>query len=621
VASGTEQLGTARRELARLQALARVAGAAAHGGGLDAVLMAIVEGVQDAFGLDVVLNLYDPDLDAYVVRVAVGEGVDTLMNTSSNREAFEELLDPVHEVVQDVFFMPQVSAADIDRLGAVYTPTHAWRGPGYWHPEDMCFVGMRTSRGQLVGILSIDSSIDQRIPDLENFELLRVFAMVGANAIENALLTREIAGLEAEREMKQLRHELEDEVALRTSLLEIGSRLGAASAGASKEIFRLLAERLSMVVPIKSLTVSTVDNETQTVRPIYHSEEGVVADAVLQFEIPFGLGVTGAAVVRRQTVIDNDEEGQASIAVDIPNTPEVGEHVLAVPVTVEEQVKVALTLRRNADEPPFVQDDAHRAGLFAQHLASAFLLMELEESRQQLADQVVKLEDLNRLKDEFVAGVSHELRTPITAIIGSVVTVARLGDMLSAEDRSELLTGAERQAKQLAELLENLLAESRLTRADPVLSLVQVDIGPFVEQVAETLRFRGPGREIETDVDAAVVETDRTLLYRILFNLGDNALKYSEGTVVLRSRSIGGGVRIEVADDGIGIESEDIPKVFEQFHQLDASDTRGVGGVGLGLHLCLQAAQMLGGRITVESEPGEGSTFAVWLPTRPPASA
>jgi signal transduction histidine kinase len=619
VASGTER-GTPRLELARLQALARVAGAAAGSGGLEAVLTAIVDGVQDAFGLDVVLNLYEPELDAYVVRAAVGEGVDELMHTSSKRDAFERLLDPQYEMVPDVFFVPHDAGISPEQLGATYTPQYEWRGPGYWHPDDMCFVGMRTSHGQLVGILSVDATTGLRIPEPESFELLRVFAMVGANVVENALLAREIAGLEAEREMKALRQELEEEVALRQSLLEIGSRIGAASASASRDLFPILAERLAMVVPIKSLTISTVDAVAEAIHPIYHSEEGSVADAVLEFDIPFGTGVAGRAAATQQSVIDNDDP-EGTLSVQIPGTPEVAEHVLAVPVMVEDEVKVVLTLRRDAAEAPFMPLDAHRAEVFAQHLASAFLLMELGESRTLLAEQVEKLEDLNRLKDEFVASVSHELRTPLTAIIGSVVTVATLGDMLSAESRREMLTGAERQAKRLAELLENLLAESRLTSGDPVVAPVRVEVGPFVEEVAETLRFRAPGRVVETATDDTVVYTDRTLLYRILFNLGDNAIKYSDGRVTLTSRADGGGVCIEVSDEGIGIAGEDIPKVFEQFRQLDVSDARRVGGVGLGLHLSLKAAEALGGTIEVQSEPGRGSTFVLRLPAETPAGS
>ena len=116
---------------------------------------------------------------------------------------------------------------DLSGLGAIHTPSHGWPGPGYWHPMDMCFVRMRTSRGEVLGLLSVDSDIDRPIPDVGSFELLRLFAMVGANAVENVLLVREIAGLEEEREKQLLRRELEEEVALRHSLLEIGGRLGA----------------------------------------------------------------------------------------------------------------------------------------------------------------------------------------------------------------------------------------------------------------------------------------------------------------------------------------------------------------------------------------------------------
>jgi signal transduction histidine kinase len=282
-------------------------------------------------------------------------------------------------------------------------------------------------------------------------------------------------------------------------------------------------------------------------------------------------------------------------------------------------VKAVLTLRRPEAEPPFEPEDPHRAGVFAQHVAPMFLLRELAESRVLLGRQVEQLEDLNRLKDEFVANVSHELRTPLTAIIGNVMTVAGLGDMLGADDRRELLMAAERQAKRLAELLENLLAQSRLIGEAPAVVPVPVDVGAFVEEVGDTLRFRAPDRTIEVRATGRLhIATDRTLLYRILFNLGDNALKYSDGPIKLAARREEGGVRIDVEDRGVGIAPEDIPRIFEQFEQLDGSSSRRVGGVGLGLHLCARATAALGGRIEVDSTPGEGSTFSVWLPNQTP---
>jgi signal transduction histidine kinase len=603
------------REAARLEALARVAGAAAPTSDLEDVLAAMATGVQDAFGLEAVVNLQDAQQDRYTVRAATS-GPAELLGTWSHVASWEHLLEPRHEIFRDVFFIPHDAGLTGDELGAVHTPEHEWSGPGHWHPLDMCFVLMRTSSGRVVGILSIDSSVDQAIPDESTFELIRLFAVVGANAIENHLLSTEI---EAERRMRELREELEEEVVLRRSLLAIGERLGAASASGAGEIFPVLAQRVATVVPIKSLTVWSVDATRERIQAVHHSEPDI-AEAVMAYRFDFGVGATGQSVFLGETVIANDGE-PIQARVDIPGEPpQIHEHVMAVPVVVEEQVKVVMTLRRAATEAPFAPEDAHRAELFAQHAASAFLLQELAEHRRRLAEKVDELEELNQHKDAFVAGVSHELRTPLTAIIGNVMTVAGLGDMLGAEERRELLVAAERQAKSLGELLENLLAESRLAGDDPLLNPVAVDVGAFVEEVAETLRFRAPGRAVIPQVEGRPeLVTDRTLLYRVLFNLGDNALKYSDGPVTITAREDGHrGIRFEVQDRGIGIEPDKVPLVFEQFSQVDPSDHRKVGGVGLGLHLVRKATEALAGEIHVESQLGAGSTFSLWLPSMPP---
>ncbi|MFN2589631.1 MAG: ATP-binding protein, partial [Actinomycetota bacterium] len=361
---------------------------------------------------------------------------------------------------------------------------------------------------------------------------------------------------------------------------DVGTRLGAASASPedSREIFQVLEDRMRLVVPFRSLTIHVNDESDGRFRPAFKSPAHVRDDPT--------------------------------------------DHVLAVPVVIEQRMAAVLSLRRTSAERPFSPEDEHRAELFAQHVAMVFLLADLAESRRLLAKQVESLRDLNRLKDEFVANVSHELRTPLTAILGNVMTVAGLGDMLGVNERRELLRAAERQAKRLAELLENLLAESRLTGNDPELQLSRVDLRPFLEEVADTLRFRVPDRRVETlTVGRVELVTDRTLLYRILFNLGDNALKYSNGEVALEARSLDDGVQFEVVDHGIGIAPEDVGRIFELFEQLDGSTSRRVGGAGLGLHLCAAATAALGGRIRVETEPGVGSRFTVWLPPRPRAAA
>ena len=608
------------QESARLRALVRVAQAGAISGGLDGVLDAIAEGVKSAFGFNVVLNLYDGDLDRYVVRAGVGEGFDELVGTWSPRAEFEALLLPRYQVVPDVYFLPHDDELDYSRLGAIHTPDAAWLGPGHWHPNDMCLVRMRTSKGKALGILSVDATGDRPIPDQEMFEVLRLFAVVGANAAENVMLMGEVRVLEVGRETEKLRRELQEEATLRRALLEIGTRVGTATAMVGEDVFGLLAERLGAVVPIKSLTIYVMDPAGEMLRPSYHSNDNPTdTEAIMAFPVPVGIGATGTAGLTGERVLSNAGQAERQ-KVEIPGSTASDDHLLTVPVLVEEQVKAVLTLRRPDQESPFTPSEARRAEVFAQHVAPVFLLRELAESRALLARQVEQLEDLNRLKDEFVANVSHELRTPLTAIIGNVVTVASLGDMLGVDERRELLIAAERQAKRLAELLENLLSESRLAGVAPPVVPVPVDVVSFLEEVGDTLRFRAPDRQIEISGPLRLqLVTDRTLLYRILFNLGDNALKYSDGTVRLVAGPDGDGVRIDVVDHGVGIAPADVPRIFEQFEQLDGSSSRRVGGVGLGLHLCARAAAALGGRIGVESLPGTGSTFSVWIPYHPAA--
>jgi signal transduction histidine kinase len=609
------------QESARLRALARVADAAAHGGQLDDVLQAIAEGIQSAFGLNAVVNLFDEERSQYEVRVGVGPGSDAIIGEIYSLESWEPLLAERCQVIPDVYFISHEERIDETEpdIGIVVTPAYPWRGPGYWHAHDMCFVRMRTSQGKELGILSVDSPDERALPDHEMFEVLRLFAVVGSNAAENVMLMREVNDLSVEREMKVLRQELEEEIALRRSLLEVGTKLGAATSATSRDVFELVSGRLQDVVPNKALTIYVTDREAGICRPIYHSADEPDMDAILAYDIEYGVGCTGWAAAEGRSIVSNSGQPGRQF-VFVPDTDDIDEHLLAVPVLVEEQARAVLTLVRLAEQPPFTDDDARRAELFAQHVASVFLLNELSQSRQLLARQVEQLQDLNRLKDEFVANVSHELRTPLTAIMGNVMTVAGLGDMLGAEERRELLMGAERQSKRLAELLENLLAESRLVGDDPAIVPSRVEVGPFIGEVAETLRFKAPQRTVETKAGGKlVIVTDRTLLYRILFNLGDNALKYSDGSIHLQAVAADdGGVRIDVADRGVGIAPEDVPRIFEQFQQLDGSTSRSVGGVGLGLHLCARAAAAIGGHIDVTSEVGQGSTFSLWLPRQCP---
>jgi signal transduction histidine kinase/PAS domain-containing protein len=626
--SNGEMRDAADRATAALESIGGVARALAEDGGFDEVMASVAAGVRSAFGLDTVALVLNEADHIYEVRAAATAPGGPGPGAWFPEGAVEEGLDHPFEVSPDVFFVPH------DHDGRAWWRRElpraisdlGWEGPGTWHPHDACFVRLRTSRGHRVGLLWLGSAESRPLPTQPELRMISAYAAVAASVGEAALRARHVAAEQDERHMTALKQDLMEELMLHRHLVEIGGMLGGRSAATSPgAVFDLLAQRLREVLPIKSLTINRVDHQTRTYRPIYHSEPGPVAEAILRFEAPVGAGATGMAAETAQHVIENAGPDQA--AVDVPGTPDDDEHLLATPVVIDERVRAVLTLRRSWRANPFTPADARRAELFSQHIAAAILLVELAEAGEELvgnrlvlAEQVKKLEALNRIKDEFIANVSHELRTPLTAVLGNLATVNGGAD-IPAEIREELLEAAERQARRLGELLENLLAASRLVGEEPAVVVEQIDVRSFLNEIAAVLRSRAPKRTISVRVRGTpVVQSDPTLLYRILYNLGDNALKYSDDRVSLAARVSDGRVHIDVTDRGVGIDAADLPRVFDRFQQLDAAATRRVGGVGLGLYLSSRLAIALGGHIDVRSEPGNGSTFTLMLPVQPQMS-
>ncbi|MFP5377134.1 MAG: sensor histidine kinase [Acidimicrobiia bacterium] len=248
-------------------------------------------------------------------------------------------------------------------------------------------------------------------------------------------------------------------------------------------------------------------------------------------------------------------------------------------------------------------------------LANARLYADVEAA---LAHQV----DLNRQKDDFVSAVSHELRTPLAATIGSVLTLRRMDERLSAEQRSTLMDLACRQAKRLQRLIEELLTLATVESGDQPWRSTPVDVGRMVDDIADELRAQRAGEEpapIRFHGDgSAIVHTSEPKLRQVLSNLVENACKYAPGSpvdVVLRAD--GEWSRIEVVDGGPGIPVADRERVFERFVQLDQTSTRSRGGTGLGLYLCRQVAGLLGGSLTLGDSPGGGCRFVLALPSQP----
>jgi signal transduction histidine kinase len=231
-----------------------------------------------------------------------------------------------------------------------------------------------------------------------------------------------------------------------------------------------------------------------------------------------------------------------------------------------------------------------------------------------------RLEAELQAQRRFVADASHELRSPLTAMQGNIDLV-RAGALRGA-GAQEALTDIAREIDRLARLVADLLT---LAQADEgqALSLAPIDlealsydvyrqVRPLARQVAMDFALE----ESRDDGVVTLVDPDR---YRqLLGNLLDNALKYTPpgGQVQVRVTAEEGWAKVEVADTGAGIPPEEQDRIFERFYRVNTDRARSKGGAGLGLAIAKWVADAHGGRITVASEPGRGTTFTVWLPLR-----
>ena len=236
--------------------------------------------------------------------------------------------------------------------------------------------------------------------------------------------------------------------------------------------------------------------------------------------------------------------------------------------------------------------------------------------RRTLERRADELAALDRAKNDFFANVNHELRTPLTNVVGALRTVSRAAD--DAERRAAIEAGL-RSSERLLAMLGDLLTLSRLDggRATTVKRLVDVAAvtrgvaTEFQTDVAERVRLEvPPGGAVPAWIDARQVRT-------VLYNLLSNALKFSrpaDGPVEVALEATPTDVVLRVRDHGIGIEADQLPRIFDRFYQVEGGLSKRYGGVGIGLALVHEIVERHGGSVTVASAPGDGSTFAVQLP-------
>jgi signal transduction histidine kinase len=265
-------------------------------------------------------------------------------------------------------------------------------------------------------------------------------------------------------------------------------------------------------------------------------------------------------------------------------------------------------------------------------------LVERSKELERLSSELLRV---NRMKSEFLANVSHELRTPLNAIVG-FVDLLREGVYGELSPRQvKPVERIEASANHLRHLVDQVLDLAKMAAGRLEIHTETIDLRPFVLDVASEIEslVSEKGLSLSLVMGPALprIRTDPTHLRQILMNLLGNAVKYTdEGSIVIRTRLVDSlpdtgtareqpsdtshpWIGIQVIDTGIGIHPADQSRIFEEFEQVNAGP-RGYSalrGTGLGLAISRRLASLLGGTVELESEPGKGSTFTLWLPVDP----
>jgi signal transduction histidine kinase len=233
----------------------------------------------------------------------------------------------------------------------------------------------------------------------------------------------------------------------------------------------------------------------------------------------------------------------------------------------------------------------------------------------------VDINRLNKIRRDFVANVSHELKTPATSL---QLLADSLVETLDDDPEQARLFASQLKSEtdRLSRLITDLLDLARLESEEGVTNPKPIDVRSVLMVVLSRMRQTARHKDISLlwrrygESALYTIEGDETQLASMFTNLVDNAVKYTPpgGRIEVTGSSDGEEIQVQIADTGIGVPQEKLPRLFERFYRVDKARSKETGGTGLGLSIVRHVAENHGGRVTVESAPGEGSTFTVYLP-------
>jgi signal transduction histidine kinase len=434
--------------------------------------------------------------------------------------------------------------------------------------------------------------------------LLQSFADQAGIAIRNVSLFDEVQARTGElsRSVEELR-----------ALSEVGQAINS-----TLDVETVLTTIVAKAVQLSDTeagTIYTFDQSHQEfrLRATHGMDEAMIA-AIRDRGIRVGETAIGKAAAQRAPIQIADTLEDASLVLDIIRQAGF-RALLAVPLLRSDQIIGGLVVRRK--EPGDFPE--HTVKLLQTFADQSVLTIQNARLFREIEDKSRQLEEASQHKSQFLANMSHELRTPLNAILGYTELMADGAYGEPSEKMLGILKRLEANGRHLLGLINDVLDLSKIEAGQLELELSDYSVQDIAQTVRSTLEPLAADKKLAFKVDMAPGlpsgRGDGRRLTQVLINLVGNAIKFTDaGEVAIKAEANNGAFHVSVRDTGPGISAPDQAKLFQEFQQADNAITRKKGGTGLGLAISKRIVEMHGGRIWVESQPGQGSTFAFTLP-------